>query len=97
MGYMLKMLPMKKHGFGHYVMTIFYQLLKGSLLALIGVIIVWMGFISYNSQASPLNLIIGIPLTFGGAGLTINFLLSIILTIFSPAYNRGVCNICNTD
>ncbi len=85
---------MKKHNLLHYIVTVIYQLLMGALLTLIGVAIVIAGYTAYKNQASPLNLIISIPLVLGGAGLTINFLWTIILTIFSPTYNRGVCKIC---
>lgn len=86
---------MKKHGGYHYILTALEVLLSKAAFLLVSIAAVLAGYLIFVGQKTPLKFIFGIPLILGGAGLTINLLWTIILVIFSPKYNRGVCKICN--
>jgi TRAP-type C4-dicarboxylate transport system permease small subunit len=85
---------MKKHGVFHYVITVFKYLLIETASSIISVLVVVGGYYIYITQVNPWKLVFGIPLMLIGVGLTINFLLTAVLVIFSPRYNRGVCKLC---
>ncbi|MDO8340745.1 MAG: hypothetical protein Q7T59_02120 [Candidatus Woesebacteria bacterium] len=86
---------MEKHKLSHYIFTIIYQIVKNLLLSFIFILIAITGYLVNSIAKSPYDLIFGVPLIFIGVGLLLNSLYSILLSIFSPAFNKGVCVICS--
>lgn len=84
----------KKHNLFHYLITIFDLLLKSLLASLFWVIVVIVGTMIFRAKRTPYDLIFGLPMLLGGGGMLLNDLWSIILVIFSPAYNKGICPFC---
>ena len=85
---------MKKHGVFHYFITALEYLLIETASAIISALVVAVGYYVYITQVNPWKIVFGVPLMLIGFGLTLNFLLTAVLVIFSPKYNRGVCKLC---
>jgi hypothetical protein len=86
---------MKKRGVFHYVVTILDKLLITIAYLIISILVVAGSYAAYVTQKSPINLTLSLSLILGGPGLTLNFLWTTILVIFSSKYNRGVYKLCS--
>ncbi len=53
------------------------------------------GFFIYQKASTPYDLVIGMPLVVISVGFIVNLILSELLAVFSPKYNKEVCVICN--
>jgi hypothetical protein len=84
-----------RHNVFHYLLTVIYIFLKSLVLSIIWIIIGVAGYLIFQTKRSPIDLILGLPLMFIGGGFLINNLWSVVLGIFSPTYNRGVCIWCS--
>jgi len=84
-----------KHTLWHYATVVLSTLVKSLLGSFVWMAIAGVGILIYQTKKSPYDLIIGIPLILAGAGLTLNNFGSLVLTIFSPKYNKGVCRLCS--
>lgn len=84
----------KKHNLYHYVITAIYYTARSLVGASISIVIAIFGLYLFRVLASPLNLIFGLPLALGGGGYALNKIFTVLLSIFSPEYNKGVCIVC---
>lgn len=85
---------MKKHNFYHYIITFLYQITKNILFGLMYFLLFISGYLANLYLKSPYNLIFAVPLMLASGGLIINCLYSILLSIFSPTFNKGMCFLC---
>ena len=85
----------KEHTLFHVLFIIVEYVIHGISSALIWVSIGMAGFVIFQTKASPYDILIGLPLLLIGFGLAINSLSSIVYSIFSSQFNRGVCGWCN--
>ena len=53
------------------------------------------GYLIYQTIRNPFDIVLGIPLMLIGGGLLINKLGDVVNSIFSQAYNKGVCIFCS--
>ena len=84
----------KEHTLFHVLFIIIEYIIHGISSALIWVSIGMAGFVIFQTKASPYDILIGLPLMLIGFGLAINGLSSIVFSIFSSQFNRGVCRWC---
>lgn len=82
------------HNLIHYLINVVYSTTRSVISSLIWIILGALGFLIYDSQSSPVNIVIGLPLILIGVGVFLNNLQTTILSVFSPTYNRGVCILC---
>jgi hypothetical protein len=88
-------MSLKKHPFWHYVLVVLVVVGKGLVSELLWFLVGLGGYFIFISKRSPYNIVLGLPLLLVGGGFVINSLWSEILSVFSPAYNRGICFLCN--
>ena len=85
----------KRHTFFHYLATALFYIVKSLLGGVLWIILAILGYFIFQTQKSPLNLIIGLPLSIIRLGLVLSSLSSAFHAIFSPKYNKAVCIICS--
>ncbi|OGM15664.1 hypothetical protein A2V56_01910 [Candidatus Woesebacteria bacterium RBG_19FT_COMBO_42_9] len=73
---------------------VFYHILRGSLGAIVWLILAVGGYFLIKILIYPLNYIVGAPILLSGLGLTLNSLFRIILAVSSPIFIRGTCILC---
>jgi hypothetical protein len=88
---------MDRHGVFHYVLTVLENVLVKISSLMISLLVGLAGYIVLVRQRSPYNLVFGLPLILIGVVITLNSLWSVVLVIFSPGYNRGVCKLCASN
>gem|GEM_PF-2689762 len=88
---------MEKHNLFHYFLTIILKLIKNTIFCSLFFLIGLGGYFIFQSKMSPYNIIFGIPLMGIGFGMTANYLWGLLLSIFSPAFNKGVCFFCRKN
>lgn len=85
---------MQEHNFFHYFLVVILTTAKAIVYSLIWLLVGLAGLAIFQSKKSPFDLLIGLPLILIGVGFVLNSLQSIILSLFSPAFNRGICFLC---
>jgi len=85
----------KEYNIFHYLITFIYFSVKSTVLALFWFLLGLVGYFIFQSKKSPLDLIVGLPLMIGSGGMIISNIYTIVLSLFSSLYNKGVCVICN--
>lgn len=88
---------MKDHAIAHYILTIFWVLVKLIVRANFWIILTVIGWYNFRFAKSPYDLVVGLPMLLLGLGLTINEFMSMLLIVLSPIYNKGVCPFCNSS
>ena len=85
---------MKSHPLWHYILVIIVTIIKNIISEILWFFLGLGGYYILISKKTPYDVTIGLPLLLIGWGFVINGLLSELLSVFSPSYNRGVCFIC---
>ena len=81
----------QKHNIFHYLTTIIWIGIRNLLVLLIWSLVGFVGFLVFKERESPWDLLVGLPLMLIGVGFIIHSFWTIILTIFSPIFNKVVC------
>jgi len=85
----------QKHNIFHYLFTIFYILFTSLISSFVWIFVILAGYLIYQTIRNPFDIVLGIPLMLIGGGLLINKLGDVVNSIFSQAYNKGVCIFCS--
>jgi hypothetical protein len=85
----------QNHNFFHYLITVFYVLVKNVTHSFIWFLVGVIGYLILNSKKAPYDIILGLPLLLIGGGLVVNHLWGVVLSVFYPPYNKGVCVYCS--
>lgn len=85
----------RKHTVIHYLATIIIRLGQSLVGAIIWIIIGVVGYFLFKMNTPPVNIIVGLPMLVIGIGGAINSVWSVLISVFSPRYNKGVCVFCN--
>ena len=88
---------MSNHNLFHYFLTVLVYLARNLIIMFASFLIGLSGFFIFQSQKSPFDKILGLPLFLIGLGFFVNSLLSIILSFFSSKFNKAECVICKKD
>jgi len=86
--------PRNKHTIFHYIVTSVWYIGKSVIASLVWFVVGIIGVLLFYAKKGPFDLLFGLPLLVIGIGFVLNSLLNIVLSIFSPTYNRGVCILC---
>lgn len=86
---------MRGHPFWHYILVIVVTLVKGLISEVLWFLLGLAGYFIFASRVSPYDIILGVPLLLAGFGFVVNSLWSDVLSVFSPAYNKALCFMCN--
>lgn len=92
---MQKKFQKTKHNLIHILLNILSYMLKALISTVIWITVGVAGIIIFQSKQSPFDMVFGIPLALIGIGLTLNGILSFILSIFSAKFNQGICRWCS--
>ena len=52
------------------------------------------GYLIFQTKRTPFDIVLGLPLMLVGGGFIVNVTVDLMLVIFSPTYNKGVCVLC---
>ena len=85
----------RKHTPIHYLVTVVLRIAQSFLGAFIWILIGIIGHFIFEMNNPPVNLIIGLPMLVIGIGGVVNSVWSVVISVLSPRYNRGVCVFCN--
>ncbi len=85
----------KRHTIFHYVFTIVWFLGAGFVSAFFWFLVGLGGFFVFQKKISPYDIVVGLPLLLVALGFIVNSVWSAILSIFSLAFNKGSCPLCN--
>lgn len=85
----------RRHNILHYLFVIFENLFKSLAVSLVWLVVAAIGYWIFIRSSLVVGWVVGVPLILIGGGLMINSLSTVIQTIFSPTYNKGVCRICS--
>lgn len=83
-----------RHNFLHFTAMVLIYTVKSVISITIWGVILTIGYIIFINKKSPFDLIIGIPMIFAGIGLIINSLITLLMSLFSFKYNKGMCYWC---
>ena len=84
----------RKHTFIHYAATAVIRLTQSLIGSLVWILVGVVGYFIFKMNKQPASLIIGLPMLLIGIGGVVNSIWSVVISIFSPRYNRGVCIFC---
>lgn len=84
-----------KHGWWHRVVTIGYVLTVGVVGGLFWLVVAVVGIVVVITLPSPVNWVVGIPLTGTAWGMMVHLAWSDLLVVGSPKFNEGVCAVCS--
>ena len=85
----------RKHTPIHYLVTVVFRIAQSLLGASIWIFIGAIGYFIFAMNNPPVNFIIGLPMLVIGMGGVLNSVWSVVMSVFDPRYNRGVCIFCN--
>lgn len=84
----------RNHTVFHYLFTVIIVLVKGVIGSILWILIALGGYFIFQSHKTPLDIVLGLPLLLIGGGFSLQALWTVVLAIFSPQFNRGVCRLC---
>ena len=85
-----------KHNIIHHLITFIYFCIKSVVVALFWMLLGLIGYFIFQSKKSPLDLVVGLPLLIGSGGMIITNVYTVLLSLFSSSYNKGMCVICGS-
>lgn len=88
---------MKKHNIFHYLVNFLITLIKSVIFFALWSLIALAGYFIIDSQNSPYNVMLGIPLFIIGIGLAMNDLWNLVLDVISWRFNRETCILCRDE
>lgn len=85
-----------KHNIWHYLLTTFRFFLNGLVSVILWLAVGLVGLLVFQTKRPPFDFVVGLPLLLAAAGFITHALWSAILSIFSLAFNKGSCKLCNS-